>query len=238
MKFDVLSHLILKARMGSHAYGTAVDDSDEDYRGIIIAPKSYYLGLDRFDQYESNNPDVVYYDIQKYTDLALKANPNILEILFAPEYDIRTEYGLKLISLRNLFLTKHCAKTYIGYAEAQLRKMKTKPAPGTRTERRMALIEKYGFDCKFGMHLIRLLSTCKEILTEGQLRVRRPDANFLLDIRNGKYTRDQIEKMAEELLIEVREAEKVSQLSARPNYNVINQAVVEIIEEFISQTKE
>ena len=47
--------------------------------------------------------------------------------------------------------------------------------------------KKSGFhgNCKHAMHTVRLLIQCEELLTTGNLIVKRPDAQMLLDIREG-----------------------------------------------------
>jgi len=65
---------------------------------------------------------------------------------------------------------------------------------------------KYGFDGKHGMHLVRLLRMCREILTEGKVLVRRPDAEELLSIRDGAWSYEKLMLWAEaedKALIEV-----------------------------------
>lgn len=56
---------ILFGRHGSHAYGLNTATSDEDFKGVCIAPISYYLGFaNRFEQAESRDPyDLVVYEI-------------------------------------------------------------------------------------------------------------------------------------------------------------------------------
>ena len=74
----------------------------------------------------------------------------------------------------------------------------------TRNEARSELECKYGYDTKHGMHLVRLMRTCAEILTSGTVLVKRPDAAELLSIRQGAWSyerligwaRDQDAKMA------------------------------------------
>ena len=105
MNFDYESRLILKYIGGSYAYGTNVEDSDIDYRGVVIPPKSYFLGLDRFEQYERTNPDIVYYGIRKMVSLALSGNPNILECLYADQYVLMTSYGTRLLAMREEFFS-------------------------------------------------------------------------------------------------------------------------------------
>lgn len=69
-----------------------------------------------------------------------------------------------------------------------------------RNPRRSALEEKYGYDTKNGMHCIRLLRTAKEILEEGIIRVRRPDARELLEILQGDWSYEKITAYAADLL--------------------------------------
>jgi len=61
-----------------------------------------------------------------------------------------------------------------------------------RNKKRAILEEKYGFDCKHAMQLIRLLRTGKEILSDGKVRVWRPDHEELLEIRNGSWSYEKV----------------------------------------------
>lgn len=65
--------------------------------------------------------------------------------------------------------------------------------------KRSALEAKYGYDTKHASHLVRLLRMGKEILTTGDLTVRRPDAHELLEIRRGKWTYDELMENIEPL---------------------------------------
>lgn len=232
MKFDCEDRLILKILGGSHSYGTAIEGSDIDYRGIVVAPSSYYLGLDTFEQHISDDPDLCYYELKKFIKLAMQGNPNILELLFAAEYELLTPHGQQLVDNREMFLSKRCAKSYMGYALQQLKRMGTKPAPGSRSEKRMKLVEKYNFDTKYAMHVIRLLNMGIEVLGKGTLTVLRPEAAHLLDIRNGKFTLDEVQAEADELVEQLRQAEASSDLPAKANYNAINQLTIDIVSSY------
>lgn len=65
-----------------------------------------------------------------------------------------------------------------------------------RNAARAELEAKYGFDTKHAMHLVRLMRMCREILAEGVVRVKRPDAEELLAIRGGAWTYDQLMEWA------------------------------------------
>lgn len=70
--------------------------------------------------------DGVIYDIAKFFKLALNANPNILEVLFCDDQDIRfiTPAGEKLREARDLFLSKKVVWSYQGYAFSQMKRIK------------------------------------------------------------------------------------------------------------------
>ena len=73
-----------------------------------------------------------------------------------------------------------------------------------RNQVRSELEQKFGYDTKHALHLIRLMTMCKEILTNHVVNVKRPDAKQLLEIREGKYTYDEIITMADQLESEVK----------------------------------
>ena len=103
----------------------------------------------------------------------------------------------------------------------------------TRNVARADLEAKYGFDVKHGMHLVRLMRMGIEILREGKVKVRRPDAEELIAIRNGAWTYDQLIDWAslQEKLFE--EAARDSTLPDEPDLRAINSLCVELIENSI-----
>jgi predicted nucleotidyltransferase len=117
--------IILLGLGGSHAYGTNNTNSDIDFRGITLNSTSDLLGLTSFDQYEDNNTDTVIYSFNKIVKLLLECNPNTCEILGLDEdqYLIKTSLGQEIIDNKNLFLSQRAAKSFGGYASAQLRRL-------------------------------------------------------------------------------------------------------------------
>lgn len=116
------------ARHGSHAYGTNIATSDEDFKGVCIPPKNYYIGfLDTFEQAESSKPDKVVYEIRKFFKLAADCNPSIIEVLFVDDKDvIKKDYAGRLLRLyREKFLSTKAKHTFSGYAHSQLKRIKT-----------------------------------------------------------------------------------------------------------------
>jgi len=153
MMFSVEQHTIFLTLAGSQAHGTAREGSDVDLRGVCVAPLPARLSLfSTFEQYEGPwlgelatavmprlrahataalgldiKTECVIFDVAKFVGLCAGADPNALEILFADERDwaFETPAWRQLHRERHLFLTKKVQQTFIGYAMAQLKKIKT-----------------------------------------------------------------------------------------------------------------
>lgn len=119
------NRIILMGLGGSYAYGTNNENSDIDFRGVTLNLPSDLLGLTEFEQYEDTNTDTVIYSFNKMVKLLLECNPNTIELLGLDDsqYLIKTELGQKLLDNRQLFLSKKAAKSFGGYANAQLRRL-------------------------------------------------------------------------------------------------------------------
>lgn len=117
--------VILLGLAGSYAYGTNVEGSDIDVRGIALNRKSDLLGLTRFEQYEDDATDTVIFAFNKIVELFLACNPNTIELLgLRPEhYLYLNASGRMLIENRRLFLSKRAIQSFGGYAGAQLRRL-------------------------------------------------------------------------------------------------------------------
>lgn len=113
---------------GSKAYGTNVEGSDTDIRGVALnSKKEILLGKD-FETIVDTNTDTVVYSFSKIVELLTKANPNTLEIFGMPkeDYFVLTKPGELLIDNIDLFLSQKCAASFGGYANAQLYRLKQK----------------------------------------------------------------------------------------------------------------
>ena len=87
-----------------------------------------------------------------------------------------------------------------------------------RNKARGDLEEQFGYDTKHAMHLVRLLRMGQEALMAGHLLVKRPDAEELLEIRNGAWTYNMVVQYAEEMDREVRtKLYHTTKLPKRPN---------------------
>lgn len=114
---------------GSSLYDTALPDgkSDIDLGGIYLAPKEVLFGLSENyqSQISDEKNDITYYELGKWVELLMRANPNALESLYIPKDkvigDIHPAIQL-FIDNREMFLTKECFKSLVGYAYTQIQK--------------------------------------------------------------------------------------------------------------------
>lgn len=343
---------IFLTRHGSHAYGTNIPESDEDFRGIAIPPKEVLLGiLDKFEQSEYKDPDLVIFALQKFIGLAADGNPNAIEILWTDPEDhlIKTEVGERLVAAKELFISSRIRYTFGGYAMSQLKrinshhkflrnpltsppkredfglnpvadivkgqmdaikahvdaKMKTWDIDAyigngendlatrvyltqkvediisdigaskddlwkyaakslgydtnfialldkerqfinaqkewnnyqhwvsTRNPKRAKLEAKFGFDTKHGMHLVRLMRMCQETLKTGKVFVKRPDKDELLEIRNGKWTYEQLIDYARKQELILDNLYNTSSIPRAPNRQAINKLCINIVESML-----
>jgi len=103
-----------------------------------------------------------------------------------------------------------------------------------RNPKRHVLEEKYGFDTKHGMHLIRLMTEGEELMKQHKITFPRPDKEFLLDIRNGKYSYDEVVEIADDFDLKFNKYYDVSNLPYKPNVKKINNLCIKLVNDHIN----
>lgn len=101
-----------------------------------------------------------------------------------------------------------------------------------RNPDRQGLEFKYGYDTKHAMHLVRLFDMGIEILKTNTLTVLRPNADELLEIRNGKYTYDELLDVVERKEKELVDAYANTTLPHSSNFNAAHKLCISIINEY------
>lgn len=94
---------------------------------------------------------------------------------------------------------------------------------------RQELITRYGYDCKFASHLIRLLDEGIELLETGKIEFPLRNASLLKDIKEGKYSLEEIFIKAEQLEKEVALKLEKTKLPKYPNVEEINSLTIKLI---------
>lgn len=97
-----------------------------------------------------------------------------------------------------------------------------------RNPERSALEARYGYDTKHAAHLLRLYRMGIEILRDHTVRVLRPDAAWLKEVLNGRYTYPELMALVAELRSELARAEAESTLPAEPDAAAIEAVVVDL----------
>lgn len=254
-------HTFLLGYRGSISHGTYVPNSnpnsidDKDIMGVAFGPFTDYVGLLPHKgmvvkpltsveaMVETSDKkimwDSVVYEVRKFFHLLLKQNPNVLALLWLEDnlYIHRTEAADKLIANKDIFASKICYDSFIGYAKGQLHRMENFKFDGYMGAKRKALVDKMGFDCKNGGHLIRLLQMGIEYLTDGQLRVLRPNATELIDIKLGKWSLERVKKESNRLFVLAEEAFVRSPLPPKPNYEKANALLEEILWDHLNSVR-
>jgi hypothetical protein len=100
-----------------------------------------------------------------------------------------------------------------------------------RNPARKELERKYGYDVKHSSHLIRLSRMAEEILRDGVVLVRRPDAEELRGILRGEWKYEDMIKVAENLDSKLDILYKNSSLQESPDRKGIANLYREICEE-------
>lgn len=238
---------ILRCEVGSSAHGVNLPGADDlDLMGIAVEGKAYVLGLSHFETYlyrtaaeregradapsRAGDIELTIHSLRKFARLAAKGNPSILMALFAPVVTT-TAWGEYLRNSSEFFVSKDAGKAFVGYMQAQRERLLG--LRGQKNVKRPELVEKYGFDTKYAMHLLRLGYQGREMMLHGAIPIPlcRNVADYLLAVRVGSVP-------LECVLQESRDYEDdIKKLLARPgiqehaNLPQINRLLADIYEE-------
>jgi hypothetical protein len=114
--------ILLRAISGSKAYGLDTPQSDTDIRGVFAVSVRKLYSLAYAEQWNEENNNIVMYEVRKFTELCLKNNPTMLELLATPEDCILEYHPAFRRFTPDIFLSKLCRETFAGYAHSQVRK--------------------------------------------------------------------------------------------------------------------
>lgn len=223
-------NIILLGLGGSKAYGTDTPFSDTDIRGIATRTAYDILSDTRFDQVIDNPTDTTIYSLEKIINLLTNCNPNVIEILGLRQQDYLriSKYGQMLLDNRKLFLSKRAARTFTGYATAQLKKIESKTNREDRYADRAKLT-------KHQMHLFRLYLMAEDIFEKEEIiTYREKDHDLLMSIRNGDYLGQDnmptsiFQKMVADEEEKLRKLVEKSSLPERPDGKKIKELLYDI----------
>ena len=142
---------------GSWGYGTNVEGSDIDIRGVMLPTIDDLIGLQNEDQRIDESTDTVIYEFNKFVRLIMNSNPNTIEMLGTNNYLIFNEVGQELIDNAKLFLSKKCLYSFGGYAQAQLRRIENSLARKMTLQEILAHMKKT-MDIHYQLILVKIVS--------------------------------------------------------------------------------
>lgn len=213
---DLRPFIIYKCVIGSRAYGLEGPESDTDWRGCYLPPADLHWSLRGVpEQLEDEATQECYWELEKFLDLALQANPNVLECLYTPLVEHATPVARELLDMRGCFLSKLTYQTFNGYVLSQFRKLE------------QDVRARGSVRWKHVMHMMRLLLSGVSLLREGTLTVDAgAHRDRLLEIRAGAVSWEAVESWRHELHRELDEAYRNTSLPARPDYRAANDFLI------------
>jgi uncharacterized protein len=200
-------HTAYTCVVGSRAYGLAGSDSDVDRRGVYVAPTPLFWGLESPPTHvDGPEPEQFSWEVGRCCELALAANPTVLECLWSPLVERIEPVGEELLAIRGAFLSARLAGIYGGYARDQL----------TRLE---AVLRRTGeVRWKQAMHMLRLLMAGAHVLRAGEILVDvSAHRDRLLAVRFGDVSWAGVQSWAAELQADLAAAAERTALPAEPD---------------------
>ncbi len=225
-EIDLFPFVIYRCIVGSQAYGLSHEKSDTDRRGFYLPPADLHWSLFGVpEQLEKPETDECYWELQKFIQLALRANPNVLECLYTPLVEKVTPLAQNLLDQRDIFLTRLVFQTYNGYVISQFKKLE------------QDLRARGEIRWKHAMHLIRLLLSGITILREGFVMIAVDQyRDQLLSIRHGELPWETVNEWRLRLHKEFEEAYQTTRLPVQPDYRKANDFLI-YARQFMSKDK-
>jgi len=209
---DWWPYVQLRVVVGSRAFGLDTDLSDTDRRGFWLPPAEAQWSLWGVpEQLENDETQETYWELQKFLTLALKANPNVLEVLYSPLVEHASPLAEELLELRSAFLSRLVYQTYNGYVMGQFKRLE-------------ADLRNHGeIRWKHAMHLMRLLLSGISVLKEGEVMVHVGEhRDALLAVKRGELAWDELNRWRLDLHRQFDTAAETSRLPERPDSARVN----------------
>jgi uncharacterized protein len=240
---------ILRGLVGSTVHGLVLGGTDDrDEMGVCVEPRQYVVGFRKFEQWvyrsaaereghagarsRAGDLDLTIYSLRKWTRLALQGNPTVLLLLYLPDdaLVIRTSVGEQLQKLAPAFASRHAGKRFLGYLEAQRQRLVGER--GQRDVNRVELIEQFGYDTKYAMHMLRLGHQGVEFLESGRLTLpmREPVRSHLMGIRRGRGNLADVLEECTQLELRLTSLMDSSPLPLEPDVKTVENFVMDTYE--------
>ncbi len=237
---------ILRGLVGSNVHGLVLPGTDDrDEMGVCLEPRQYVVGFGKFEQWvhrtaaerqghagaqsQAGDIDVTVYSLRKWARLALQGNPTVLLLLYLPDHAVvlRTEIGAALQRLAPAFASIQAGKRFLGYLEAQRQRLVGER--GQRDVNRGELVERFGYDTKYAMHMLRLGHQGVEFLETGRLSLPIPESvrSHLMNVRLGRSNLAEVLTECKELEMRLNALLSASPLPLEPDRDRVERFVMD-----------
>lgn len=249
---DLFSRIVLMTEVGSTVHGINLPGNDDlDFLAVAIPPLTHTLGLKNFEHFvyrtkaegersTHEDIDLTVYSLQKATRLLLAANPTVLLLLFTPNdrCPLLCQEGQALRRLSRAIASKKAATSFLGYIETQQERLEGRK--GQMRVNRPELVEQHGFDTKYASHIVRLAYQGIEYLQHGRFTVPMHPAHqaAIRSLRSGEISFQDAQAWINELIQQLRDAERFSSLPDEPDYADVNRFLIEAHISFWRRTGE
>ena len=240
---------ILRGLVGSSVHGLVLKGTDDrDEMGVCVEPRRYVLGFGKFEHWvyrsaaeregragarsQAGDLDLTIYSLRKWSRLALEGNPTVLLLLYLPEdaLVIRTDVGRQLQALAPAFASRRAGGRFLGYLEAQRQRLIGER--GQCDVNRVELVEKFGYDTKYAMHMLRLGHQGVEFLESGRLSlpIEEPVRSHLMDVRRGRSNLSEVLEECKQLELRLTELFDSSPLPLDPDLKTVESFIMDTYE--------
>ncbi|WP_433833361.1 nucleotidyltransferase domain-containing protein [Actinoplanes sp. CA-015351] len=204
--------IALSVVVGSRAYGLDVAGSDHDRRGVFVAPTRAFWTLDKPPtHFDGPRAEEFNWEIERFCELALQANPTVLEVLWSPLVESVSPDGSALLEARQAFLSRRVFETYGNYARDQLKRVAARRERTGETNGKQA------------MHMIRLLVAGAHVLRTGEVLVNVAGLrDRLLAVKHNSLSWPEVVRWSAQLLADLETAAEDSRLPESPDRPAVN----------------
>ena len=164
--------------------------------------------------------------------MAVKGNATALHFLFSPPF--HPGAWDRIVANAELFVVRNAGRQFLGFADDQRKRLAGQKGSGKKGHR-PELEQEFGYDTKAAMHAIRLLGECREVVETGRITLPRPEREFLVRIRAGEFSLQQILEIAERMKQACVEVERNSTLADDADRERISQLPAQVTREHWDQ---
>lgn len=247
---NAMRSVILQTEVGSTAWGLSLDpmNADSDQMGIVIEPFEEAVGLgspfevevsrtatlrtgNHDEPSQAGDIDLCLYSLRKWMRLALKGNPTVLTLLFAPQakWIKGDSRGGQLQDLAPLIVSRLAGKAFLGYLQAQRMRL-TGERGGSHGATHAKDQAAHGYDTKYAMHMLRLGVQGIELLTSGKMSMplQEKERGILLGVRRGESSYQDVLTLCGSLEADLKDLLDDSPLQAEPNTKKVEEWMLEV----------